>query len=335
MVATLVLGLLGFTADLAQAQHAEWADALFTEHAHDFGPVPRGAKVRHSFVLTNRLDETVNILDIQASCGCTSGRISTSAVAPGQTAVIEAQMDTRNFVGVKSTTLTVSLVTASGRQASVKFGIQSNILSDIVLNPGSIDFGTVAKGQAPKQMLTIERVSSQSWRATRVVANPNLVKHITAALTETSRSDDGVIYTLTVSLRPNAPAGGLREEIRIFTNDPETPMVPVLVTATIQGTLTAKPSSLDLGKVTSAGGAQGRYLLSAKIPFTVKSVEGNTDGFTLSANDGSAKTLQILTVSYRPAAGSTRGDLRHRFRVRTDLPDEPPVDLIATLHVDP
>ena len=58
-------------------------------------------------------------------------------------------MDTRNFVGPKATTLYVSLVTAGGQEAEARLGISATILSDIVLNPGTIDFGAVARGQAP------------------------------------------------------------------------------------------------------------------------------------------------------------------------------------------
>ena len=80
-----------------------WTDALFTENQHDFGMVPRGVKVKHDFLMVNRLAEPITILNLRPSCGCTSGRASASQVGPGQSAVIEAEMDTRNFVGPKST----------------------------------------------------------------------------------------------------------------------------------------------------------------------------------------------------------------------------------------
>ena len=114
---------------------------LFPENRHDFGMVPRGVKVKHDFLLVNRLAEPITILNLRPSCGCTSGRTNTSMVAPGQTAVIEAEMDTRNFVGPKSTVLYVSLITASGREGEVGLGVTSHILSDVVLNPGAITLG--------------------------------------------------------------------------------------------------------------------------------------------------------------------------------------------------
>src|SRR5829696_155387 len=94
---------------------AGWAAGLFAEKGHHFGPVPRGAKVRHPFVLTNRLAEPVSIVDVRASCGCTVGRPSASIVAPGGSAIVETEMDTRNFTARKATTLIVTVRTASGR----------------------------------------------------------------------------------------------------------------------------------------------------------------------------------------------------------------------------
>ena len=226
--------LLGGALSEGSARAGEtWADALFHEHGHDFGAVPRGAIVRHPFVLTNRYAEPLNIVDVRASCGCTSGRASASIVPPGGQAVIEAQMDTRNFVGKKATTLTVTLLTASGQQAEARLAVQSNILSDIVLNPGNLDFGAVNRGQTPQQVLTIDRYGQTGWRAERMVATSRLSQVIDAQLLPVA-SQQGQSYRLSVSLRPDAPAGLIREEIRILTNDPESPVIPVLVNAEIR-----------------------------------------------------------------------------------------------------
>ena len=72
------------TVAVSTAGAANWAEGLFTEKAHDFGPVPRGGKFRHEFLLINRLAEPVTILNVRASCGCTTGRAGASQVAPGQ-----------------------------------------------------------------------------------------------------------------------------------------------------------------------------------------------------------------------------------------------------------
>src|SRR5262249_30778228 len=129
----LVLGMQG---GLAWA--GAWSDGLFVESRHNFGMVPRGVKVKHAFLMFNKTAQPITIVSLRPSCGCTSGQASAWTVRPGETAVIEAEMDTRNFVGLKSTVLFATLMTASGEEAEVRLGVTAQILSDIVLNPGSI-----------------------------------------------------------------------------------------------------------------------------------------------------------------------------------------------------
>jgi hypothetical protein len=319
-------------ATTAAAQAGAWTDALFTETRHDFGMVPRGVKVKHDFIMTNRLAEPITILNLRPSCACTSGRASAPTVAPGQSVVIEAEMDTRNFVGPKSTILYVTLITASGREGEARLGVSSHILSDIVLNPGSIDFGAVMRGQSPTQTLTIERINGAGWKFTRMVSAS---RSLDAQLAETGRSGGSVSYTLSVSLKPDAPAGPLRDELRLISNDADAPSIPVVVTASIRGDLTAAPSILSLGQISSAAGAQGRFIIRASRPFAIQSIEGAGDGFSTSLPDKTQQPMHIVTVAYKPEEGTTRGDIRRVFRVHTDLPGEPPLDLTATLHVAP
>jgi hypothetical protein len=317
---------------VSTAGAANWAEGLFSEKAHDFGPVPRGGKFRHEFPLNNRLSESLTILNVRASCGCTTGHAAVSQLAPGQSTIVEAEMDTRNFVGTKSTVLYVTLVNAAGQESEARLGITANILSDVVLNPGSIDFGAVARGQSSTQVLTIDRIGLSSWKVERMVST---CRALTGQLVETARKDTSVQYTLSLSLKPDAPAGVLRDEIRLLTNDPETASIPIPVTALIQGDLVASPSILALGKVTSEGGAQGRFLVRASRPFTILSVEGSGDGFSVAPLEVSKATAHMLTVVYKPEEGRSRGEVRHTFRVVTDLPGEPSLELIASCHVEP
>jgi Protein of unknown function (DUF1573) len=328
--AALSLVLVGTGSSTAST--ADWAKGLFTENGHDFGPVPRGSKVRHNFVLTNRQNDAITILDVRASCGCTTGRANATIVPPGSSAVVEAEMDTRNFVGRKETTLFVSVVNSRGQDGEVRLAVSSTILSDIVLNPGSFDFGVVGRGQTPKLVLTIDRLGSPDWRIARMVSTS---KALSASLQETARSASGVSYALTVSLKSDTPAGQLRDEIRLLTNDRESRTIPVLVTALVRGELTASPAALSLGNVASTGGAQGRYIIRGTKPFAIASIDGVGDGFNLAPSDREKKTIHVLTLTFRPEESAIRGDLRRAFRVHTDLADEPPIELSATLHYLP
>jgi len=329
LLQSLLVGVVVLGGQSARAQG--WPDSLFAEKSHDFGAVPRGGIVRHPFVLANRLTVPISVVSLRVSCGCTSGTASASVVQPGKTAIIEAQMDTRNFVGRKSTTLFVAVM-AGAEQAEVGLGVSSLILSDVVLNPGSVDFGMIGRGQAPSQVLAIDRIGRPDWRITKMVSGS---KALNASLQETRRAGGSVGYQLTVSLKPDAPSGFVRDEIRLVTNDPETPGIPVWVNAQIKGDLAATPSLLTLGNVAGVAGAQGKFIVRSSRPFAVARIEGAGDGFKLAPADASKKTMHVVTLTYNPAEGSTRGDLHKTFRIVTDLPGEPPLDVAATLHVDP
>ena len=321
------LGLMLATTGIAPAASpaTNWTQGLFAESSHEFGPVPRGAKVRHLFVLTNRTASPVTIANVRVSCGCTSGISTPGPIAPGQAGVVEATMDTANFAGRKETALFVTLASADGKDAEVRLTVGTTILSDIVLNPGSIDFGSITRGVSPKRTLTIDRIGSPNWKAVRMISASRAIE---AELVETVRSSSGVGYALTVTLKPEAPAGPLREEIRIVTNDPESPNVPILVTANVQGGgLQATPSTLNLG----GAGAPGRFLVRAPKPFRILAIEGAGEGFEVAQVADVSRAAHAITVRYVPDANAPKGEVHHAFRVLTDLPDEAPLELTATV----
>jgi len=329
----LSMGLMAVVLMLGGAARAEvqnWPDTLFSERSHDFGPVPRGGVVRHPFVLSNKLNVPISILNLRVSCGCTSGTSSASVVQPGQTAIIEAQMDTRNFVGRKSTTLFVSVM-AGSQESEIGLGVSSLILSDVVLNPGVVDFGLVNRGQTPSQMIAIDRIGKPEWK---IVKLTSACKAINATLQETRRQDGAVGYQLNVSIKPEAAAGVIRDEIRLVTNDPETPSIPVPIGVQVRGELTASPPMLALGNV-PATGIQGKFVVKASKPFAISRIEGTGEGFNLKEGESVKKALHILTLTFNPAESKVRGDLSRSFRITTDLPGEAPIDVSATLHVEP
>jgi hypothetical protein len=330
ILALALVGLALAAWSVATASGAErqgsWADGLFAERQHDFGNVPRGAKVRHTFVVTNKTEVPVSILNLRVSCGCTSGKASAGVVPPGKTATIEAEMDTRNFVGRKATTLFVTLHNGS-EEVEVALGVASTILSDIVLNPGGIDFGTVARGQSPTLGLTIDRLGPPEWRVVKMVSAS---KVLDATLVETRRGDGMVSYRLDVSIKPTAPAGYVRDEIQLVTNDPDSRGFPVLVTAEVRGDLSASPSVLSLGAASSSDPVQGRFIVRASKPFKVVTIEGAGDGYTASPDDDAARPIHVVTVAYRPDSGKPAAAAR-TFKIVTDLPGEPPAVVTATL----
>jgi len=160
-------------------------------------------------------------------------------------------------------------------------------------------------------------------------------KAIDASGVDTKRGGDSVGYSLTVKLLPDAPSGTIRDEIRLLTNDAETPSIPLLVTAQVRGDLSASPGIVSMGRVPPKGEARGRFIVRSSKPFAITGVEGSGDGFQVGPVEGGKKAVHIVNVAYRADQGTSRGDLHRSLRIATDLPGEAPVDVAVTLHVDP
>jgi len=174
----------------------------------------------------------------------------------------------------------------------------------------------------------MDRVDTPEWRVVRMVSAS---KVLSAGLTETYRSPKKVSYRLDVTIKPGAASGSVRDEIQFLTNDSESRGFPVLVTAQIQGELTATPSVLALGTPTSAVPATGRYIVRASKPFKIVGIEGTGEGYTASSDNNDAKALHVVTVNVKPEGGKSITVATRSFKIVTDLPGESPVMVTATV----
>jgi hypothetical protein len=81
----------------------------FQEETHDFGYVDQeGGPVNYSFQFANISNRPVRILNVQASCGCTTPDWTKDAVAPGSTGFIQASFDPKGRPGYFNKSLTIT-----------------------------------------------------------------------------------------------------------------------------------------------------------------------------------------------------------------------------------
>lgn len=64
----------------------------------EFGSVPEGKIVKHTFMIRNTGDKDLRILEIQTGCGCTTAS-HTGRIAPGEEGSIDLELDTMGFAG--------------------------------------------------------------------------------------------------------------------------------------------------------------------------------------------------------------------------------------------
>jgi cytochrome c biogenesis protein CcdA len=65
----------------------------------DFGEVKEGEVLKHDFLFKNSSANTLNIQDVNTSCGCTVSKIRKKILLPGEATSIEVQFDTKGYSG--------------------------------------------------------------------------------------------------------------------------------------------------------------------------------------------------------------------------------------------
>ncbi|MEJ6979394.1 DUF1573 domain-containing protein [Pedobacter sp. P351] len=81
--------ILSFVAITAMKAGVE-AEFKFEEETHDFGKITQGKPVTYEFKFTNVGDSPIIISNVEASCGCTVPKYSSTPVKKGEAGVITA-----------------------------------------------------------------------------------------------------------------------------------------------------------------------------------------------------------------------------------------------------
>jgi hypothetical protein len=98
----------------------------FEESSYDFGKIPYGEPVEHSFKFKNTGNRELQIKEIIASCGCTAVDFPKDVIIPGDEAEIKIQYDTKGKFGPQENS--VSIITNSTPKV-----ITLNFSADVVL----------------------------------------------------------------------------------------------------------------------------------------------------------------------------------------------------------
>lgn len=113
----LLILITGFVA--AQAQNAATDVVEMKELEFDFGTIPQGKPVYHTFLITNKGNAPLKLDNVQATCGCTTPEWNREAIAPGATEKIKVGYNAA-AEGVFEKFITVTYNGNSTKQIKIK-----------------------------------------------------------------------------------------------------------------------------------------------------------------------------------------------------------------------
>ena len=267
----VALALLCCAGASVQAQELNWAQKMFEKQSHDFGVVARGADADYRLKIVNKYVQPVHIANVRTSCGCTAATPSKDLLNSTEEAYIEIKMDTRRFTREKNSNVIITFDAPLYQEVTIP--IHAYIRTDVVLTPGSANFGSVAQGAPQEQRIEIAYAGRQDWKITGI---ENKNEDLTAEFTEKVREAGRVHYELVVKLRPSARTGTLRDQIMLITDDQNSPKVPVLIEAKVETEFTITPEIVSLGVLSPGQKKTVNVVVRGRKPFAIDKIESES-----------------------------------------------------------
>jgi hypothetical protein len=314
----LLATVLG-TLTLAAWTHAARAAPAIScpQPEFNFGEAESGLDVHGEFVIRNDGDAPLTISKVLPGCGCTTARMSTDIIAPGQQGVLSATVSLKLQKGAQRKEIV--LASNDPKNPRTVVYLVGTATYPFSITPERLAFGPVDAHAGASR--TIDLASGPKGKPIRVTAlevgDPNSVL---AALEEVVAGES---YRIRVTLKPPLSPGDFQSFVRVRTDNKNVPLVGVAITATVAGELAVAPGQLRvLDPKDKAGVTQYVVVKGASVKeFRILSVVSPDPSVKVDVLPIDAGTYRIRVANLFPTP-SLEGKL---LLINTDVPGMPVV----------
>ncbi len=198
--------------------------------SHDFGFTARGVQLYHAFRIVNTTDKPLRILSVRVSMNRTLSVSSNKDVLqPNEEGKIELICYTNMFVGTKYSTVYVQ--TEGTKLLEHRFWTAAISRDDVAYSPDKLDFGKITRGKTPTAHVTVTVSGQPKLQVTKASSNS---KFIEVQVKELDRDKSQAIFQVSAVVRNDIPAGELRTDVEITTNNPAMPKLLVPLSVSVE-----------------------------------------------------------------------------------------------------
>jgi hypothetical protein len=196
----------------------------FKQDTWDFGPTKQGKNLTHTFIFTNSGEETLKIVKVLTSCGCTAALLSKKIYEAGEKGEIKVTFNTRGYEGEVSKYLYVKSNDPKqpNKMLTVSASIDVPPRPKIELNQYSLDLGLILEGE---KIQVNSKIQNRGEKELSVVLSHRDIdfffngKKITSALKIKPKKSKEITFKI-----PTGQKNGLiREYVLMRSNDPMRP----------------------------------------------------------------------------------------------------------------
>jgi len=110
---------------IQRATRLDAPDLVAEPYLQDLGTIPQGQPAQATFRLTNRFAVPLTITHAWAYCTCTTPRVETSTLAPGESTLVHTTWNTRGLRGSQGTEISIQYELATDRSQPTPIATRS------------------------------------------------------------------------------------------------------------------------------------------------------------------------------------------------------------------
>jgi hypothetical protein len=278
-VRTVILTLCAaiLPAVLAGAADAKAPKVVVDEPIVDAGKVDSGARLALDFAIRNEGDAPLEITDVKPACGCTVAEYD-RVIAPGATGAVHAVVDTTNFAGAFSKSITV--FTNDPETPKLQLAVRAEIEPYLFVQPGFARF-IQPQGSAPGEVKEI--IWTKSFDDLKILELQSPYPYLTVSQRKAEGDEPregGTGPQWVVTLRFDyeaAPVGTLADWVVIKTNHPRQSEIRIPVSGFVRPMIAVTPAEADFGEIEVAEPQVARMILRSFDPAGIEVTSATSD----------------------------------------------------------
>ena len=324
------LSIFGF-ADAQQQLTGDGPRKMLTEFEHDFGTLAKNEFAEHRFEIKNVFNEDIRIQQVKTSCACTDVTLLKNYLKKGESTELVAVFNTQRFVGQKQATVT--LILAPPYSGEVQLTVRGNIRSDVMFEPGSIDFGSVTQqsiANKTARRVSITKFNNPNWQ---IIDVKSTFSDVGVTLSKPVRFGNQVKYDMDIRIKESAPAGYVQGELIIVAQEfGRNSEIPIKFSAKVASALQISPDILTISTAESGAVIEKKVVIKADKPFKINDVKCINQSFSVEADPEKSRKVHFVNVSY--SADQPPGRYEYDLEIITDLNSETTGSIKAVVEIE-
>ncbi|HOZ47763.1 MAG TPA: DUF1573 domain-containing protein [Candidatus Hydrogenedentes bacterium] len=264
------------------------------------GPLSNETKSTFDVAVHNRGRAILQITSVQTNCACTQGAMENKEVPPGQSGLLSIVIDPFRIFGfVADKELTI--YTNDPKNGAVRLPVHCTIEPEFGLEPESLEFGFVEKGESKALVLVVRQLTDQPVEVTDVTAvgadgilDLSLVKRPETEWAAPGKPE----FAITAALAADLPPGEYQDAVKIGLKCKRMPHTLVRAHATLNSFYSVSPKKLILSRHVAEEYAQATIV--AQKAFTIVQVVAGDPHLDFTVETGQAENTAILRPTVRP-----------------------------------